>query len=44
MRAALAGEMHLRINQKPAAYEEVHRALIAGLLGNVGTKGEEAGE
>ena len=42
--AALAGEMHMKVNQKPAGYEQVHRALIAGLLGNVGTKGEEAGE
>ncbi|MGH8642630.1 MAG: ATP-dependent RNA helicase HrpA, partial [Burkholderiales bacterium] len=25
-------------------YEQVHRALISGLLGNVGVKGEEAGE
>ena len=36
--------MHMRVNQKPATYEQVHRALIAGLLGNVGCKGEEAGE
>ena len=42
--AALAGEMHMKVNQKPASYEQLHRALIAGLLGNVGTKGEEAGE
>ncbi len=42
--AALAGEMHMRVNQKPASYEQVHRALIAGLLGNVGNKGDEAGE
>ncbi len=42
--AALAGEMSMRVNEKPATYEQVHRALIAGLLGNVGVKGEEAGE
>ncbi|MCC7485013.1 MAG: ATP-dependent RNA helicase HrpA [Burkholderiales bacterium] len=42
--AALAGEMRMRVNEKPASYEQVHRALIAGLLGNIGTKGEEAGE
>jgi ATP-dependent helicase HrpA len=42
--AALVGEMHMRVNEKPATYEQVHRALIAGLLGNIGTKGEEAGE
>ena len=42
--AALVGEMNMRLNEKPATYEQVHRALITGLLGNVGVKGEEAGE
>ena len=42
--AALVGEMSMRVNEKPATYEQLHRALISGLLGNVGTKGEEAGE
>jgi ATP-dependent helicase HrpA len=42
--AALAGEMGLRANPQPATHEQVHRALIAGLLGNIGCKGEEAGE
>jgi ATP-dependent helicase HrpA len=42
--SALVGEMGMRVNEKPASYEQVHRALIAGLLGNIGTKGEEAGE
>jgi ATP-dependent helicase HrpA len=42
--AALIGEMGMRVNEKPATYEQVHRALIAGLLGNIGSKGEEAGE
>jgi ATP-dependent helicase HrpA len=42
--AALVGEMGLRVNEKPATYEQLHRALIAGLLGNIGAKGEEAGE
>jgi ATP-dependent helicase HrpA len=42
--AAVAGEMGLRANQQPATHEQVHRALIAGLLGNIGCKGEEAGE
>ena len=42
--AALAGEMGLRVNPRPATREQVHRALIAGLLGNIGCKGEEAGE
>jgi ATP-dependent helicase HrpA len=42
--AALAGEMNMKVNRKPASYDQLHRALIAGLLGNVGTRGEEAGE
>jgi ATP-dependent helicase HrpA len=42
--AALVSEMGMRVNEKPATGEQVHRALIAGLLGNIGTKGEEAGE
>src|SRR5688572_27263829 len=42
--AALVGEMRMRVNDKPATYEQVHRALIAGLLGNVGSKGDETGE
>ncbi|HSF20836.1 MAG TPA: ATP-dependent RNA helicase HrpA, partial [Burkholderiales bacterium] len=42
--AALAGEMGLHVNSRPATREQVHRALIAGLLGNIGCKGEESGE
>jgi len=42
--AALVAQMGMRANEKPATYEQVHRALIAGLLGNIGSKGEEAGE
>ena len=37
----LAAEMHLPMNEKPATYEQVHRALLAGLLGNVGFKSDE---
>jgi ATP-dependent helicase HrpA len=40
----LVGEMSMKVNGKPASYEALHRALIAGLLGNIGTKGEESGE
>jgi ATP-dependent helicase HrpA len=40
---ALVAEMGWRLNEKPARYEEVHRALLAGLLGNIGFKSEEAG-
>jgi len=42
--AALAGEMQMRVNERPAAYDQVHRALLAGLLGNIGCKAEEVGE
>jgi ATP-dependent helicase HrpA len=42
--AALAGEMGLRVNSQPATPEQVHRALIAGLLGNIGCKSEDADE
>ena len=40
---ALSAEMGWRLNEKPARYEEIHRALLAGLLGNIGFKSEEAG-
>jgi ATP-dependent helicase HrpA len=40
----LVAEMSMKINDKPAQYDALHRALIAGLLGNIGMKGEEAGE
>jgi ATP-dependent helicase HrpA len=42
--AGLVAQMGMRANETPATYEQVHRALIAGLLGNIGAKGEEAGE
>ncbi len=34
-------EMGMRLNQIPAAFEEIHRALLTGLLGNIGIKAEE---
>ena len=40
---AHVAEMGWRLNEKPARYEDVHRALLAGLLGNIGFKSEEAG-
>ena len=40
----LVEEMRMRVSDKPAGYEPIHRALVAGLLGNIGMKGEEAGE
>ncbi len=33
-------EMGWRSSDKPAEYEQIHRALLTGLLGNVATKGE----
>ena len=43
--AALIGEhraeMGLRENETPATYDQVHRALLAGLLGNLGFKNDE---
>jgi len=40
---ALVAEMGWRLNEKEARYEEIHRALLAGLLGNIGFKSDEAG-
>src|SRR5881296_2773405 len=37
----LVVELGWRISETPASYQQVHRALLAGLLGNVGTKTEE---
>ena len=37
----LVVELGWRISETPANYEQVHRALLAGLLGNVGTKTED---
>jgi ATP-dependent helicase HrpA len=37
----LAAELGWRMSETPAAYPQVHRALLAGLLGNVGMKTEE---
>ncbi|MBO9352561.1 ATP-dependent RNA helicase HrpA [Bordetella petrii] len=41
--AALVGEQGWRVNQAEATYEQLHMALLAGLLGNIGFKGEEGG-
>ncbi len=40
---ALAGEHDWKENQLPATYDAIHRALLAGLLGNVGCKSEDSG-
>ena len=36
--ATLASEHGWRINPSPATFEQVHVALLAGLLGNIGTR------
>jgi ATP-dependent helicase HrpA len=41
--AALVGEQGWRINTVDATYEQIHMALLAGLLGNIGLKSEESG-
>jgi len=38
---ALVNELKLRINEQPADYGAIHRALLTGLLGNVALKGED---
>jgi ATP-dependent helicase HrpA len=39
----LCGEHSWRENEKPATFEQIHKSLLAGLLGNVGLKSEEEG-
>lgn len=36
-----AKHLGMRENKEPASYEQIHRALVAGLLGNIGNLGEE---
>ena len=42
--ASLVGELGMKPNAAPASYEQIHRALLAGLLGNIGMKSDESGE
>jgi ATP-dependent helicase HrpA len=39
---ALAAEHRWQENEQPASYGAIHRALLAGLLGNIGCKSEES--
>ncbi|UOD51484.1 ATP-dependent RNA helicase HrpA [Orrella daihaiensis] len=41
--AALVGEQGWRVNQTEATFEQIHSALLAGLLGQVGLSAEQAG-
>ena len=40
---ALVREQGWRVNQTPATTEQIHMALLAGLLGNIGMRTEEGG-
>ena len=40
---ALVSEMGWHPNEKPATSDPIHRALLAGLLGNIGSKSDEPG-
>ena len=42
--AALVAELGWLQSETPATYEQIHRALLAGLLGNIGMKSEEGSE
>jgi ATP-dependent helicase HrpA len=37
-------EMGMRSNEQPATYEQIHKALLCGLLGNIGMKSVESNE
>ncbi len=39
---SLVAENQWKENQLPATYESIHRALLAGLLGNIGCKSEDS--
>ncbi len=41
--STLAAEQKWRMNTVPPSYEQVHKALLTGLLGNIGHKSEESG-
>ena len=40
----LMTELGYKPNEIPASYDEIHRALLSGLLGNIGFKTEKEGE
>ena len=41
---AQVAEMGMRENELPASYEQIHKALLCGLLGNIGMKSMEGNE
>ncbi len=38
----IVDEMDFKLNAEPASYEQIHKALLAGLLGNIGFKDGES--
>ena len=38
----VVAEMGMRLNETPATYDQIHRALLTGLLGHIGFKDPEA--
>jgi len=40
---AQVAELGWRFNQAPATYEQLHRAILSGLMGNIGAKSEDPG-
>jgi ATP-dependent helicase HrpA len=38
---SVAKEMHMKLNTKAASYENLHKSLLSGLLGNIGFKPED---
>ncbi len=41
---AQVAEMGMRGNEQPATYEQIHKALLCGLLGNIGMKSLDSNE
>ncbi|OZI61378.1 ATP-dependent RNA helicase HrpA [Bordetella genomosp. 11] len=41
--ASVVGEQGWRLNQSEATFEQIHMALLSGLLGNIGYKSDEGG-
>ena len=39
---SVVAELGWRLSEKAANYEQIHRALLAGLLGNIGCKSEDS--
>ena len=42
--AEIVDEMEFKLSEKPGTYEQIHKALLTGLLGNLGMKNPESDE